>query len=51
VNDNFRALVATGQFAATDFVTLARNSFLGSFLPDEEVARHLDAIARYPLPG
>ena len=51
VNDNFRALAATGQFAATDFVTLARNSFLGSFLPDEEVARHLDAIARYPLPG
>jgi adenosine deaminase len=48
VNDNFRALAATGLFTADDFATLARNSFLGSFLPDAEVARHLAALAQVP---
>jgi adenosine deaminase len=47
VNDNFRALAATGRLTAADFVTLARNSFLGSFLGDEEVAVHLAAIDAY----
>jgi len=47
VNDNYRALAATGQFAPADFAMLARNSFLGSFLPDEAVAVHCDAIRRY----
>ncbi len=41
VNDNYRALARTGQLDEADFVTLARNSFLGSFLPDETVAAHL----------
>jgi hypothetical protein len=27
-----------------DLVTLAQNSFLGSFLPDEAVTRHLQSI-------
>jgi adenosine deaminase len=27
-----------------DLITLARNSFLGSFLPDAAVTRHLAAI-------
>ncbi len=44
LNDNFRALAATGRFTAQDFVTLARNSFLGSFLPDAVVARHLATL-------
>ena len=44
VNDNFRALAASGLFTAADFVTLARNSFLGSLLPDAEVAAHLAAL-------
>jgi adenosine deaminase len=44
VNDNYRALAATGLFTADDFVTLARNSFLGSFLPDAEVAAHIQAL-------
>lgn len=47
VNDNFRALAATGKLGRDDFVTLARNSFLGSFLPDEAVARHLAALDAY----
>lgn len=47
VNDNFRALAATGKLDREDFVTLARNSFLGSFLPDAEVTRHLAAVDAY----
>lgn len=47
VNDNVRALAATGQLSREDFVTLARNSFLGSFLPDEAIARHLSALAAH----
>src|SRR3546814_1628142 len=39
VNDNFRALAATGRLDRDDFIILAHNSFLGSFLPDEAVAR------------
>ncbi|HEY0270079.1 MAG TPA: adenosine deaminase [Sphingomonas sp.] len=48
VNDNFAALAATGLFTAADFVTLARNSFLGSFLPDAEVAAHLATLPAVP---
>jgi adenine deaminase len=44
VNDNYRALAATGLFTAADFVTLARNSFLGAFLPDDEIAAHLATL-------
>ncbi|NIJ33712.1 adenosine deaminase [Sphingomonas oligoaromativorans] len=47
VNDNVRALAGTGQLSREDFVTLARNSFLGSFLPDEAIARHLSALAAH----
>ncbi|MBK5265717.1 MAG: adenosine deaminase [Alphaproteobacteria bacterium] len=47
VNDNFRALAATGKLDRHDFVTLARNSFLGSFLPDAEIAKHLATVAAY----
>ena len=42
VADNYRAVAPLLQRA--DLVTLARNSFLGSFLPDEAVTRHLGAI-------
>ena len=44
VNDNFRALAETGKLGRRDFRTLARNSFLGSFLPQEEIVRHLAAV-------
>lgn len=44
INDNFRALVVNGKLRKEDVVTLARNSFLGSFLADEDVAGHLAQI-------
>lgn len=47
VNDNFRALIATERLTRADYVTLARNSFLGSFLPDDAVAAHLAALDAY----
>ena len=47
VNDNYRALIPTGKLEAADFTALARNSFLGSFLGDEDVTRHLAAIDAY----
>jgi adenosine deaminase len=45
VNDNYRAVA--GGLTRDELVTLARNSFLGSFLPDTDVARHLAAIDAY----
>ena len=45
VNDNFRALAATGRLRRADLFQLARNSFTGSFLPEADKARHLAAIA------
>jgi adenosine deaminase len=42
VADNYRAIAPF--VGKGDLVTLARNSLLGSFLPDEAVTRHLDAI-------
>lgn len=47
VNDNYRALAATGRLDRDDFATLARNSFLGSFLTDHEVEPHLAALDAY----
>ena len=42
VADNYRAVAPLLE--REDMVTLARNSFLGSFLPDDAVGRHLEAI-------
>lgn len=47
VNDNYRALIPAGRLQPRDFVTLARNSFLGSFLDDAAVSRHLAALDAY----
>lgn len=47
VNDNYRAVAASGLVDRDDLITLARNSFLGSFLSDAEVFKHLDAIDTY----
>lgn len=47
VNDNYRAVAASGLVDRDDLITLARNSFLGSFLSDAEVFRHLDEIEAY----
>lgn len=46
VNDNFRAIAAARPLTRDDMVTLARNSFLGSFLDEDEIAGHLAEIDR-----
>jgi len=51
VNENFRALAATGAYTRGDFAALARNSFLGSFLPDDAVATHIAALDGYLQDG
>ena len=47
INDNYRAAVAGRGLGRDQLVTLARNSFLGSFLSEEEKARHLDRLEAY----
>jgi adenosine deaminase len=47
VNDNFLALAERGLLDAAQCTTLARNSFLGAFLPDEVRQQHLSAINHY----
>ena len=46
MNDNFRSLIAATGLGRAEVVTLARNSFLGSFLPSSQIDRHLAAIDR-----
>jgi adenosine deaminase len=47
INDNYRA-VATGlALDRAAVASLARNSFLGSFLPDDVVLRHLASLESY----
>lgn len=47
VNDNYRALIPAGRLDARDFATLARNSFLGSFLDETAITRHLAELDAY----
>ena len=47
INDNFRAAAAARGLTRDDLVTLARNSFLGSFLTDDAVAGHLAGLDAY----
>jgi len=47
VNDNFNAVADALDLSKAELVTLAKNSFLGSFLSDDEKARHLAAIDYY----
>jgi adenosine deaminase len=47
VNDNFRAAAAGRSLGRDQLAALARNSFLGSFLPEGEIARHLADIDAY----
>ena len=44
VADNYRAVAVARGLSRADLVQLARNSFTGSFLPPDAVARHLAAI-------
>ena len=47
LNDNYRAVVKGLGLSRADLVTLARNSFTGSFLPPDQIAAHLAAVDRY----
>lgn len=47
VNDNYRAAAEARGLGRDELATLARNSFLGSFLPPEEVAAHIEALEAY----
>ncbi|MDE2134907.1 MAG: adenosine deaminase [Alphaproteobacteria bacterium] len=47
VNANFAAVAQALALGKSDLATLAKNSFLGSFLGDAEKARHLAAVEAY----
>ncbi|TPG17598.1 adenosine deaminase [Sphingomonas koreensis] len=47
IADNYRAAADSRGLSRDDLVTLARNSFLGSFLTDDEVAAHCAALDAY----
>ena len=47
VNDNYRAVAKARGLTRDELATLARNSFLGSFLSREEVAGHLGTLEAY----
>jgi adenosine deaminase len=47
IGENFRAAARGRNLDERQLATLARNSFLGSFLPDDAVATHLAAIDAY----
>lgn len=47
VNANYRAVADALDLSRTDLVTLARHSFIGSFLDDAVKAKHLAAIDAY----
>lgn len=47
VNDNYKVLAEYCGLKTADFVEIARNSFLGSFLPDQTVAAYLDVLDKY----
>lgn len=47
VADNYRAVAAARGLTRAQLVTLARNSFTGSFLPPDAIAAHLQSIDAY----
>jgi adenosine deaminase len=47
VNANYQAVADALDLSKADIVTLARNSFAGSFLSDAEKAKHLAAVDAY----
>jgi adenine deaminase len=47
LNDNFIAVAEALALTRDEIVTLAKNSFLGSFLSDADKARHLESINAY----
>ncbi|MBI0475574.1 adenosine deaminase [Sphingomonas sp. MA1305] len=47
IAENFRATAAARDLSHAQLATLARNSFLGSFLPADTIARHVAAVDAY----
>jgi adenosine deaminase len=47
LNDNYVAVTSALHLGRDDLVTLAKNSFLGSFLAEADKARHIAAIDAY----
>ncbi|MBT3399166.1 MAG: adenosine deaminase [Rhodospirillaceae bacterium] len=47
INANYEAVTDALDLSITDIVTLAKNSFAASFLPDEEKQTHIDAVERH----
>ncbi len=47
IAENFRATAAARHLSHAQLATLARNSFLGSFLPADSIARHVAAVDAY----
>ena len=45
--DNYRAVAAATGLTTADLATLARNSFAGSFLGAQDVARHVASVDAY----
>ncbi len=44
VNDNLLAITEALDLTPDDIITLVKNSFTGSFLPDEQIQQHLSSI-------
>ncbi len=51
IGENFRATAAARNLSREQVVTLARNSFLGSFLDDEALSGHLATLDAYVKAG
>ena len=51
LNDNYNAVTTALNLSRADLVTLAKNSFLGSFLSDADKAVHVAAIDDYASAG
>lgn len=49
VADNYRAVAKARNLSRADLVTLARNSFLGSFLDDTVIAEHLARLDAFAM--
>jgi adenosine deaminase len=47
IGDNYRAVTAARGLTRDDLAILARNSFTGAFLPEEDIARHLTGLEAY----
>ncbi|HWK36189.1 adenosine deaminase [Sphingomonas sp.] len=47
IAENYRAAARGRNLDRAQLATLARNSFLGSFLPDDAIARHLERLDAY----